>query len=47
MSYVVKVTQNVLGDNVYSIQSPGSSDYYTQPILDFSAGEIYTFDISD
>ena len=45
-TYNVKVVTNVLNQNVYSIQAP-SSNFYTQPVLSFGAGDQFLFDIQD
>ena len=45
-TYTVKVVTNVLNQNVYSIQAP-SSNFYTQPVLSFGAGDQFLFDIQD
>jgi hypothetical protein len=45
--YTVKVVQNWLGNNVFSIQAPEEDLFYNQPDLSFNAGDNVFFNIAD
>ena len=45
--YTVKVVQNWLGNNVFSIQAPNEDFSYNQPDLSFNAGDTFLFDVGD
>ena len=46
-TYTVKVVQNWLGNNVFSIQAPNEDFSYNQPELSFNAGDTFLFDVTD
>ena len=46
-TYIVKTETNVLGDEVFSIQKPGESEFYAQPDLSFGAGFVGQFDVAN
>ena len=46
-SYRVKVETNALGDPVFALSPPGTSEYYNQIDVSFGAGSKFLFDVSD